>query len=298
MTPEFSEFSNSQEKITQLPEIVIPDNIRKERKNGIRSLLDNPPHVDCMHVLGRSGTLATTGIYDNAQVIDHYHLPPLFPIEGIGNEVWLEWKNMMREEDLEDEIPEEGIGEFADDGIRQPFMDWVISATSPRVQSTIAQLRSLPRAMRNVALLDDITQSGNVAVGIAPAYYKAAYGTDFQYNPENNRYIFKSNDWIDQIIKATFHRDLPDKRQTELLVELSKGTVDWPGFKQLSANNIHSLDQLAHYCATQYLGQEARNIPPETVYDLIQKYGLNLFRLHEGIKTELRRHTAEIVQEK
>lgn len=291
--------SNSvpEEKEHTLPEVVIPEKIKEERAAGIHNLIQHPPAVDCLHVLGRSGTLAAIGIYDDPALVKELGLPPMYAIDGIGNEVFLEWKNMMREEERDDEIPDEGIGEYADDGIRRPFNVWVMKGASPHVQATISRLRAIPAQLRRIAIMDDMKQSGSVTLGVAPALYKAAYGDDFQYNPGDNRYIFESADWLGQIVRATFGNEL-NIRQVKFLVELAKGDSDWPGFVQLNPADIHSLDQIAHHMANEYLGYEAKAIPPETVHSLIQKYGQGLFTLHEGVKSALRRHSQEVLLEK
>ena len=272
-----------------LPEIVLPLEIREERANGIENLLKNPPAVDAMHVLDRSGTFAGTGLYEDGEIENRFNLPPLIPVTGIGNEVWNEWQNWMREQGREDEIPEEGIGYFA------PDEDRVLSQKSPAVRDTVARLRALPSHMRNVAHLDDISQTGSVAVGVAPALYKAAYGEGFEYDPKNNRYLLKSSNWIEQIVLASFDGAL-DRRELKFLVEVAKGNTDWPNFNKLDSSNIRSLDQLAHYYATSYIGAEAQNISPESIYKLIEKYGINLFELHTNIKAVLKSHTKEVVK--
>lgn len=277
-----------------LPEIILPENIKEERAAGIENLLTNPPAVDCIHVLGRSGTLAATDLYEDGEVENRFNLPNLFAVDGIGNEVWLEWQNWMRAQGREDEIPEEGIGYFAPEEDRAGFTEWVLSQDSATVRNTVASLRALPSHLRNISILDDISQSGSVAVGVVPALYKAAYGDDFEYDPNNNRYLLRSPDWIDKIILESFGEGL-DKRQREFLIEVAKGNSDWPGFAAFDSENIRSLDQIARYSAIEYLGFASKDIPPETVYKLIEKYGLNLFKLHLQIKAALKSHTKEVI---
>lgn len=279
-----------------LPEVVLTPQVLNERAHGIHEFLMNPPKVDCVHVLGRSGILAATGLSDNPTLQQQYDLPTLIPIDGIGNEVWLAWKQHMHDQDLEDEIPDEGIGELADDETRAPFAEWVRTTDNTQIQATIASLRALPSSLRRIAILDDMKQSGNVTMGVAPALYTAAYGEDYSYDPDSNHYLFTSSDWLAQIIKATFTDQYIDDRQLKFLVEVAKGATDWPGFRQFDAHDVHSLDQLAQYCATQYLGQKAQNISADTVYTVVQKYGENLFSLHEKIQDALRKHTDEVIE--
>ena len=165
------------------------------------------------------------------------------------------------------------------------------------------RLRACARYLQDGAasrILDDVRQFGNVTLGVAPAIYKAAYGDDHQYDPANNRYVFKSADWLNQIIRATFQPCLSalDDRQMKFLVQLSKGKLDWAGFRQIDPDDIHSLDQLADYCATWLEGYVAGVTRSETVYHLIQRYGLNLFQLHAGIQAAFRRHTHVCVDPK
>ena len=276
-----------------LPRVIVPETLIEERERGFLRLLYDPPDVDCIHVLGRSGPLAAAGLYEDPDLVADLGLPPMIVIDGVGNEVWNEWAKMMYAQDREDEVPDAELGENAADEDRMLFNKWVWEASSSHVQATITSLRSLPAGWRRIAILDDVRQSGNVTLGVAPAIYKAAYGNDHQYDPANNRYVFKSADWLNQIICATFQPCLPalDDRQTKFLVQLSKGKLDWAGFKQIDSDDIHSLDQLADYCANWLVGYVAGVTRSETVCQLIQRYGLNLFQLHEGIQTAFRRHT-------
>ena len=281
-----------------LPKVIIPETLIQERESGFLRLLYDPPDVDCIHVLGRSGPLAAAGLFEDSDLVAYLGLPPMIVVDGVGNEVWNEWTAMMYAQDCEDEVSDAELGEYAADEDRMLFNEWVWEASSLQVQATIASLRSLPAGWRRIAILDDVRQSGNVSLGVAPAIYKAAYGDDHQYDPANNRYIFKSADWLNQIIRATFQPCLPvlDDRQTKFLVQLSKGKLDWAGFKQIDPDDIHSLDQLADYYANRYVGYGGKAVPQETVYHLIEQYGLNLFQLHEGVCTALRKQTPEVLQ--
>lgn len=220
----------------------------------------------------------------------------MFPLTGLGNEVWGEWIAAMLAQDPEFEPPDGELGEYSNDEIRQPFNDWVLTASSKHVQVTIARLRSIPSHLRRIGVLDDVRQSGNVTLGVVPALYRAAYGDAFQYDPQNNRYLFTSSDWIAQIIRATFGDDV-NLRQTKFLVEIAKGDTDWTGFARFDPADIHSLDQLAHYCAYEYVGYSKIDAPPETVYSLIQRYELGLFSLHNKIRSAIRSHTQEVLAE-
>lgn len=276
-----------------LPEIAIPDDLIVERERGFNRLVYDPPDVDCIHVLGRSGPIAAAGLCEDPDLVAYLGLPPMILIDGIGNEVWNEWTAMMYAQDREDEVPDAELGENAADEDRVLFNEWVLEASSSHVQATIASLRLLPAGWRRIAIFDDVRQSGNVTLGVAPAIYRAAYGTQRQYDPANNRFVFKSADWLGQIIRATFQPCRPalDDRQMKFLVELSKGKLDWAGFKQIDSEDIHSLDQLADYCANWLVGYIAGMTRSETVYELIQRYGLNLFQLHEGLRAALTEHT-------
>lgn len=283
-----------------LPKVIISESLIQERERGFLRLLYDPPDVDCIHVLGRSGPLAATGLYEDPDFVAYLGLPPMIVIDGIGNEVWNEWTEMMYAQDRDDEVPDAELGEYAAEEDRILFNEWVWEASSPHVQATITSLRSLPPGWRRIAILDDVRQFGNVTLGVAPAIYKAAYGDDHQYDPANNRYVFKSADWLNQIIRATFQPCLSalDDRQMKFLVQLSKGKLDWAGFRQIDPDDIHSLDQLADYCATWLEGYVAGVTRSETVYNLIQRYGLNLFQLHAGIQAAFRRHTHVCVDPK
>ena len=281
-----------------LPKVIIPETLIQQRERGFLRLLYDPPDVDCIHVLGRSGPLAAAGLYEDPDFVAYLGLPPMIVIDGIGNEVWNEWAEMMVAQDRDDEVPDAELGEYAADEDRILFNEWVWEASSPHVQAAITSLRSLPPGWRRIAILDDVRQFGNVTLGVAPAIYKAAYGDDHQYDPANNRYVFKSADWLNQIIRATFLPCLSalDDRQIQFLVQLSKGKLDWAGFKQIDPNDIHSLDQVADYYANRYVGYGGEAVPPETVYKLIDQYGLNLFLIHEGVRTALRKQTPEVLQ--
>jgi hypothetical protein len=173
-----------------LPKVIIPETLLQQRERGLLRLLVDPPDVDCIHVLGRSGPLAAAGLYEDPDFVAYLGLPPMIVIDGIGNEVWNEWVEMM-------------------------------------------------------------------------------YAQDRDY----------------------------DDRQMKFLVQLSKGKLDWAGFEQIDPNDIHSLDQLADYCAAWLVGYVAGVTRSETVYQLIQRYGLNLFQLHEGIQAAFKRHTHGCVEQ-
>lgn len=253
----------------------------------------DPPGVDCLHVLGRSGPLAAAGLVEDSDLVANLGLPPMVVVDGIGNEVWNEWAIMMSAQDRRHEVPQVGLGENAVDEDRVLFNEWVLEASSPHVQATITSLRLLPAGWRHIGILDDVRQSGNVTLGVAPAFYEAAYGLHYTYDPANNRYVFTSPDWLDQIIYATFQPCLPalDERQVKFLQQLAKGKLDWAGFKQIDPEDIHSLDQLADFCANWLVGYLAGATRSETVYVLIQRYGLNLFQLHGKLHAAFTAHT-------
>lgn len=276
-----------------LPQLNIPDDLFLERERGLSRLLYDPPDVDCLLVLGRSGPLAAAGLYEDSDLAANLGLPPMVVVDGIGNEVWTEWSIMMREQGRVHEVPQVQLGDFAVDKDRVLFNKWVLQASSPHVQATITSLRLLPAGWRCIGILDDVRQSGNVTLGVAPALFKAAYGLHREYDPANNRYVFTSPNWLDQIIRATFQPCLPvlDERQEKFLGQLAKGKLDWAGFKQIDSKDIRSLDQLADFCANWLVGYLKGATRSETVYELIQRYGLNLFQLHGRLHEAFTAHT-------
>lgn len=280
-----------------LPEIVFPDALRQERADQIGRLLRNPPDVDCMHVLERSGPLAAAGLYENPDFVAYLRLPPLIPIDGIGNEIYGEWTNMMYAQDREDEVPGADLGDYAGDEDRALFNEWVLEGSSPYVQATIARLRSLPAEWRRIAILDDVRQFGNVTLGVAPAIYKAAYGEEHQYDPANNRFMFRKAHWLAEIVQASFLPHIPDlgERQTSFLRELAKGKLDWIGYAQLDPNDIRSLRQAADFFAHRDYEYGHKRTPPQAVFQLVKRYGRNLFKLHGALRAVLEKHTQEVL---
>lgn len=282
-----------------LPDIVLPERIRRERESGILNLINHPPQADVIHVLGRSGPLAAAGIYEDADLVENLGLPPMMAIDGIGNEVWLAWKEYMRVQGKEEEIPDGELGDWADPETRTMFNTWVRDPNNAFVQGTVGKLREAPMHGPRIAIVDDMRQSGNVTLGVAPALYEAAYGSNHVYDSSQNRYMFTSSDWLSQIIHATFVQDVPnlDARQTKLLVELSKGSLDWPGIGNINPSDMTSIEALLRYCASAYIGQDGQGVAQETVYEVVRKYGTNIFDLHTKLLEALRRHTQEVLRD-
>ena len=289
------------EGMRPLPEIVLPENIRREREEGINRLLDHPPNVDCILVLGRSGTLAASGICEDPERVKERGLKPIYAIEGIGNEVYATFCQEMPEE-LEDTL-DWGIGREGKPEAKVLFNKWVSETDNPRVKTTIEELQRIPVGQRKIAILDDMMQSGSVTLGVAPAMFEAAgtEGANFSYEPINNRMILKSADWIAQIVRATFQESIPglDERQVKFLVEIAKGSFDIPQFtKKMDRTDIRSLDEVAKYYATVFLSDTSHMVPEDTVPALIQQFGSNLFVLCESMERALRSHTEEILQKR
>ena len=290
------------EGMRPLPEIVLPENIRREREEGINRLLDHPPNVDCILVLGRSGTLAASGIYEDPERVKERGLKPIYAIEGIGNEVYAAFCQEMPEE-LEDTL-DWGIGREGKPEAKVLFNKWVSETDSPRVKTTIEELQRIPVGLRSLAILDDMKQSGSVTLGVAPAFFAAAYGTEgtnYFYEATNNRMIFKSADWIAQIVRATFQESIPglDERQVKFLVEIAKGSFDMPQFtKRMDRTDVGSLDEIAKYYATVFLSDTSHMVPDTTVPSLIHQFGSNLFLLRENMEKALSSHTEEILQKR
>ena len=289
------------EGIRPLPEIVLPENIRREREEGINRLLDHPPNVDCILVLRRSGTLAASGIYEDPERVKERGLKPIYAIEGIGNEVYAAFCQEMPEE-LEDTL-DWGIGREGKPEAKELFNKWALETDNPRVRATIKELQKIPVGQSKIAILDDITQSGSVALGVAPAMFAAAgaEGANYSYEPVNNRMIFKSADWIAQIVRATFQESIPDldERQVAFLVEIAKGSFDMPQFtKIMDRTDIGSLDEVAKHYATVFLSDTSHIVSEDKVPALVKQFGSNLFSLRENMEQALRSHSEEILQKR
>ena len=281
-----------------LPEIRLPEALQAERKRSILGFLKSTAGVSCFHVLGRSGTLAATGIYENSAVASAFNLPPLIPIDGIGNELWNAFCQELYDAGRDDEVPGCELGEFGEEEDRQLFYEWVARVPYPQVADTIAQLRMISPHQRKIGLLDDVRQSGNVALGIAPALYKAAYGDQFTYNPADNHYLFHSADWLDQVIDHSFAELGVNPRQRKFLREVAKGDTDWVGFDRLKGSNpAEALLRLAHYHATAYLGYSEAQFSGETVLPLLQEFGDALLELHDRVRQALLNHTQAVLGE-
>jgi len=287
---------NERARWEPLPELTIPDHLIVERERGFNRLVYNPPDVDCIHVLGRSGPLAAAGLVEDPALVAALGLPPLVIVDGIGNEAYWEWIDAMRALDSDWEPPSNELGEFAQEEDLEAFGDWVTETSSPAVRATLGRLRALPAPCRRISVLDDVYVYGNVTRGVAPALYKAAYGDDHVYNPSNNRQMFLSASWLPLIIEATFLSSAGplNERQAKFLAELAKGQVDRVNFRLIDPNDIRSLDQIADFYAHRYAIWDTHSPnPPETVYGLIERYGANLFQLHERLRTALCKHTSK-----
>lgn len=285
-----------------LPEIVIPDGIKTEREEGIGRLLNNPPLVDCILVLGRSGTLAASGLYGRDSFVGVSKLPPMIVVDGIGNELFHMWSEYIDNNDLEEQAnPTFGLGDDSDEEIRAHFASWVESEPNEYVSRVLRQLEDIRKkhpSYRSFALVDDIRNSGNVSMSIAPALFKNAFGVQFEYNPENNIYIFQNPLWIWEIVKASFEKDVGKltERQIGFLSEIAKGSIDWPSVGEMALQDREELDVLAEYFETKYLAQET-NSKPNAVKDLVDRYGQNLLQLNRRVVVALVAH-AEIVLKK
>jgi len=285
-----------------LPEIVIPDSIKTEREEGIGRLLNNPPLVDCILVLGRSGPLAASGLYGSDSFVGVSKLPPMIVVEGIGNELFHMWSEYIDNNDLEEQAnPTFGLGDDSDDEIREYFALWVDSEPNEYVSRVLRQLEDIRKkhpSYRSFALVDDIRNSGNVSMSIAPALFKKAYGLQFEYSPENNIYIFQNPLWIREIVKASFEKDIGKltERQIGFLSEIAKGSIDWPSVGEMALQDLEELDVLAEYFDTKYLVQETHN-KPHAVKDLVDRYGQNLLQLNRRVVAALEAH-AEVVLKK
>jgi hypothetical protein len=276
-----------------LPEIIIPDDLLVERERGFNRLVYDLPDVDCMHVLGRSGPLAAAGLVENPALVAALGLPPLVVVDGVGNEVYLEWIDAMQALDSWWEAPDGELGDFSEEEDRQAFAAWIAKDSSPAVRATIGRLRTLPAPCRRIAVLDDVYISGNVTLGVAPVLYKAAFGSDHAYKPADNRFIFRSASWLRLIVEASFLSSAGPlkERQASFLTELSKGQVDRVDFRPLDPTDSRSLDQLADfYAKPSYVWDAESDNPSKSVYGLVERYGLNLFSLHERLKAVLREH--------
>ncbi|HSN73965.1 MAG TPA: hypothetical protein VL334_02600 [Anaerolineae bacterium] len=285
---------NNSTRWEPLPEIIIPDDLIVERERGFNRLVYDPPDVDCIHVLGRSGPLAAAGLVEDTALVWALGLPPLLVVDGVGNEVYWEWIDAMQAQDSEWEAPDGDLGEFAEEEDRQAFTGWIAEDSSPAVRATIGRLRAIPAPCRRIAVLDDVYIHGNVTLGVAPVLYKAAYGDDQAYNPADNRFIFRSASWLRLIVETTFLSSAGpfNERQGKFLTELAKGQVDRVNFRLIDPNDIRSLDQLADFYANRSAIWDTRSPnPPESVYSLIDRYGANLFQFHARIRVALVEHT-------
>lgn len=277
----------------RLPEIIIPDDLLVERERGFNRLVHEPPDVDCMHVLGRSGPLAAAGLVENPALVAALGLPPLVVVDGVGNEIYGEWVDAMQALDSWWEAPDGELGDFAEEEDRQAFAAWIAEDSSPAIRATIGRLRTLPAPCRRIAVLDDVYISGNVTLGVAPVLYKAAFGSDHTYNPADNRFIFRSASWLRLMVEASFLSGAGrlTERQAKFLTELAKGQVDGVDFRPLDPTDVRSLDQLADFYANRYYVLDLRSTnSPESVYGLVERYGLNLFGLHDKLRAVLREH--------
>jgi hypothetical protein len=276
-----------------LPGIIIPDDLLVERERGFNRLVYDPPDVDCMHVLGRSGPLAAAGLVENPALVAALGLPTLVVVDGVGNEVYLEWIAAMRALDSWWEAPDGELGDFSEEEDRQAFADWIAEDSSLGVRATIGRLRTITTPCPRIAVLDDVYISGNVTLGVAPVLYKAAYGDDHAYNPADNRFIFRSASWLRLMVEASFLSSAGplNKRQAAFLAELAKGQVDRVEFRPLDPTDVRSLDQLAGFYADRNNVWDTHPAnTAESVYGLVERYGLNLFGLHVRLKAVLREH--------
>lgn len=289
---------------TPLPEIVIPEALLVERERAITNLIKNPPKVDAMLVLGRSGTLAATGLYEDAERTGRLGLPKLLPIEGIGREVWAEYRAYMngRPDDPELEAAV-AIGGWGDEENAESFNQWIKDTDNVHIRAVIARLGELQAKHRfgSVAILDDVTQYGVVTNGVAPALFNKAFGEGVSYDKDSNRMLFSEHvglNWLPNIIRSTFGSSWASlsKEQVDFLVDVAKGGQDFQEDTILSggSRDRNALNALVTF-HTEHAADADRAIQTNSLNTIINVYGDNLFDLQHTLRDKLRSHTEQIL---
>ncbi len=311
-----SEVPRIPEQDIQLPEIVIPEILRVELRSSITELLNNPPDVDVLLVPARSGTIAAAGLLgDSSRDVRNAHdLPTLTPVSGLGREVYNKYDQWV---DTLDECEEDGeslteVGEWGNDVARKKFGDFVTSINAGQeVDTTIRSLREAlaPLINRNegkqlrIALLDDIYDTGIVTEAVGPILLQAALDRNsYVYDRSSNRYLFKTKDWIKQIVRTTFANNIPnlDERTIDFLATIAKGSLDERlGTVGPGEYTMESLSELAiFYAEREMRDSRFHTIPPvATLSEPIQKYGQNLLGLHQALVESIRSLTEEILSD-
>lgn len=308
------------EVVSPLPEIQMPDQLREELRSSIMKLIQTPPAVDILLVPARSGTLAASGLLERtssfAKSAKQSYI--LIPVSGMGREVyndycrWIDTATTTSHEegDSEDEDPLTEVGEWGSDEARMSFRNFVYGQNvSPQIVHAIVNLREALVDMKTqsgtirIALLDDIYDQGIVSLAVTPALLEAALaGIAYEYDPNNNRFLFHSKDWIKQIVRATFANNIPNlgERTIDFLATIAKGSLDERlGTVDPVEYTMESLNELAiFYAEREMRDSRLRIIPPvATLGEPIQKYGKNLLGLHQALVESIRSLTEEILSE-
>jgi aryl-alcohol dehydrogenase-like predicted oxidoreductase len=289
----FMATDNESTRWEPLPEIIIPYDLIVERERGFNRLVYDPPTSTASTCWAGLARWPLPAWLRTLPLLRRW-VCPLWWLSmgsatrssGSGPMLCVLWTVGGSSPDGDD------FGEFSEEEDTQAFADWIAEDSSPAVRATIGRLRAIPAPCRRIAILDDVYISGNVTLGVAPVLYKAAYRRRpcVQYgrqSPSSERQLAAP----DRRSVLSLQRRPSQRAASQFLTELAKGKVDRVDFRPLDPTDIRSLDQLADfYAKPSYVWDAESDNPSESVYGLVERYGLNLFSLHERLKAVLREH--------
>ncbi len=177
----------------------------------------------------RSGPIAKAG-YD--AYCDTYSIPqpPTLEVVGIGSETRNTFLQTMQQDN-----PDFDTDEWDSDEVQSRFRDWITEAKDPAVAQAIAAIRSQAVTISdnqtelNIIFVDDAGgEYGDVRNRVTPAILSAALGSrpfSYEYYLMFPKKYVDERLWYDQIVEATFGKDLPFA-QREFLCEAVRGGFD------------------------------------------------------------------------
>lgn len=178
----------------------------------------------------RSGPIAKVG-YD-AYCAEHtIPQPPTLEVVGIGSETR---NNFLQKLQLED--PDFDLDDWDTEEVQAQFRGWIASGEDPAVAQAIAQIRqqvaqlpiSSEKAVKFVFVDDAGGEYGDVRNKVTPAILTAALGDrpyTYEYHLMFPKKYFDEGLWYDQVVQATFGKNLPFV-QREFLCEAVRGAFD------------------------------------------------------------------------
>lgn len=310
-----------------LPDFLLPQELQTRYQHRITELADKTsewdstensfkltaaaPHLFVSPL--RSGPIAKAG-YD-AYCDEHaIPQPPTLEVVGIGTETRNKFLQAMQVKD-----PNFDLDEWESDEVQEQFRTWIASSEDPLVAQAITDIKARvadlnldPEAELKLIFVDDAGGDyGDVRNRVTPAILTAALGEQaytYEYHLMFPRKYSDDRLWYDQIVEATFGKNLPFP-QREFLCEAVRGGFDdlyqrsdilhdyheelegeQGNYNLQSIQRLRILGEILQRNAQDlneiaYPGQKAEN----GFEPLFEKYGMNLLQLKDRLIDALKK---------